>query len=55
VNLIYLGLTVLPLLALSQWTTGSEEIKEASISMQTAFKKNGITFRPLLKYIAFKL
>jgi hypothetical protein len=39
VNLIYLGLTVLPLLALSQWTTGSEEIKEASNSMQTAFKK----------------
>jgi hypothetical protein len=33
--LIYLGLTVLPLLALSQWTTGSEEIQEISISMQT--------------------
>jgi hypothetical protein len=33
--LIYLGLTVLALLALSQWTTGSEEIQEISISMQT--------------------
>jgi hypothetical protein len=32
--LIYLGLTVLPLLALSQWTS-SEEIQEISISMQT--------------------